>query len=126
MRLLIHWIIVALALFVAAWALPGITVYGNAWVAYGVMAAILAMVNALLRPLLKVLTCPLILLTLGLFLLVINGLTLWISAKIAQSFGIGFQILGFWDAFWGGLVVSLVSWALAAILQPKRRDYEQQ
>ena len=124
MRLFIHWIIVALALVVAAWALPGITVYGNAWVAYGVMAAILALVNALLRPFLKLLTCPLILLTLGLFLLVINGFTLWLSARIAQSFGIGFQVLGFWDAFLGGLIVSLVSVVLSAILQPRRRDDE--
>lgn len=124
MRLFIHWIIVALALVVAAWALPGIAVYGNAWVAYLTMAAILALVNALLRPFLKVLTCPLILLTLGLFLLFINGFTLWLSAKIAQSFGIGFQVRGFWDAFLGGLVVSVVSWVLAAILQPRRRDHE--
>ena len=124
MRLFIHWIIVALALVVAVWALPGIAVYGNAWVAYLVMAGILALVNALLRPLLKVLTCPLILLTLGLFLLVINGFTLWLSAKIAQTFGIGFQVHGFWDAFWGGLIVSVVSWILAAVLQPKRDDHD--
>jgi putative membrane protein len=124
MRLLIHCLIVALALFVAAWALPGIAVYGNAWVAYGVMAAILALVNAVLRPVLKVLTCPLILLTMGLFLLVINGITLWVSARIAQGFGIGFQVRGFWDAFLGGLVVSVVSVVLSAILQPRRRPHE--
>jgi putative membrane protein len=122
MRLLIHWIIVALALVVAAWALPGIMVYGNAWMAYGVVAAILALVNALLRPLLKVLTCPLILLTLGFFLLIINGFTLWLSARIAQAFGIGFQVRGFWDAFWGALIVSVVSWVLSALLQPDRHD----
>ena len=124
MRLFIHWIIVALALVVAAYVLPGIAVYGNAWMAYGVMAAILALVNALLRPFLKVLTCPLILLTLGLFLLVINGFTLWLSARIAQTFGIGFQVRGFWDAFLGGLIVSVVSWVLAAVLQPKRNRRE--
>jgi putative membrane protein len=122
MRLLIHWIIVALALVVAAWALPGIMVYGNAWMAYGVVAAILALVNALLRPLLKVLTCPLILLTRGFFLLIINGFTLWLSARIAQAFGIGFQVRGFWDAFWGALIVSVVSWVLSALLQPDRHD----
>jgi putative membrane protein len=124
MRLFIHWIIVALSLVVAAWALPGIAVYGNAWLAYGAMAAILALVNAVLRPVLKVLTCPLILLTMGLFLLVINGITLWISARIAQGFGIGFQVRGFWDAFLGGLVVSVVSVVLSALLQPRRRPHE--
>lgn len=123
MRMFIHWIIVALALVAAARLLDGIAVYGNAWVAYGVMAAILALVNAFLRPLLRVLTCPLVLLTLGFFLLVINGFTLWISAKIAQAFGIGFQIRGFGDAFLGGLIVSLVSWILAAVFQPRRENH---
>jgi putative membrane protein len=90
MRLLIHWIIVALALVVAAWALPGIMVYGNAWMAYGVVAAILALVNALLRPLLKVLTCPLILLTLGLGTLLVNTvlflLTGWLGTVVNSGF----------------------------------------
>jgi putative membrane protein len=60
----------------------------------------------------------------GLFLLVINGITLWVSARIAQGFGIGFQVRGFWDAFMGGLVVSVVSVVLSAILQPRRRPHE--
>jgi hypothetical protein len=65
MKLLIRWVIVSLALFAAAWLIPGIYVEGTAWIVYAVMALILGLINATVRPLLKFLTCPLILLTLG-------------------------------------------------------------
>jgi putative membrane protein len=75
------------------------------------------LVNAILRPLLKLLTCPLILLTLGLFTLVINAFTLWLSSQIAVNwFQVGFYVDGFWAAFLGGLVVSIVSLILSVIL----------
>jgi uncharacterized membrane protein YvlD (DUF360 family) len=86
-KLLVRWVIAALAIFVAALIVPGIRVSGTAWVAYAVMAVILGLVNALVRPVLKILTCPLILLTLGLFTLVINGFTFWLSARIANLAG---------------------------------------
>jgi putative membrane protein len=125
MRLLIHWIVTAVALFAAAWVVPGIRVEGNAWAVYAAMAVILALVNAIVRPILKFLSCPLILLTLGLFLLVINGATLWLSSRIAvRLFGIGFYVDGFWAAFLGALIVSLVSVILGAILGEGRRDRE--
>jgi putative membrane protein len=116
-KLLVRWVISALALFVAAWLVPGIRVFGTAWVAYAVMAAILGLVNALVRPVLKLLTCPLILLTLGLFILVINGITLWLSAWIANQFGIGFYVDGFWPAFWGALIVSVITTVLSALVK---------
>ena len=119
-RILVRWVITALALFVAAWLLPGIRVSGTAWIAYALMAVVLGLVNALVRPLLKLLTCPLILLTLGLFTLVVNGLVLWLSAVIANRLGIHFYVDGFWPAFWGALIVSVVTVILSALLKEDR------
>jgi putative membrane protein len=120
-KLVIRWLINFLALFAAAWLVPGITVDGGGgWTVFAIMAIILGLVNAILRPLLKLLTCPLILLTLGLFTLVINGFTLWLSSQIAVNwFHVGFYVDGFWAAFLGGLVVSIVSLILSVILIDK-------
>ncbi len=120
-KLVIRWLINFLALFAAAWLVPGIAVEGGGgWTVFAIMAIILGLVNAILRPLLKLLTCPLILLTLGLFTLVINGFTLWLSSWIAINwFDVGFYVDGFWTAFLGGLVVSIVSLILSAILMDK-------
>ncbi len=118
MKLLIRWVIVSLALFVAAWLVPGIRVEGNAWIVYAVMAVILGLVNAVVRPLLKLLTCPLIILTLGLFTLVINGLTLWLASVIARNwFHVNFYVDGFWAAFLGALIVSVVTVILSALVK---------
>ena len=119
MKLLIRWVITGLSLFVAAWLVPGIRVDdANAWVAVAVMAIILGLVNAIVRPVLTLLSCPLIILTLGLFVLVINGLTLWLASTIAVSwFGIGFYVDGFWAAFLGALIVSIVSVILSTFVK---------
>ena len=110
MKLLIRWVILILALFVAAWLVPGIHVRQDAWTAYAAMAVILGLVNSVVRPVLKLLSCPLIILTLGLFVLVINGIALLLASKIAVNwFGVGFYVDGFWSAFLGALIVSLVS-----------------
>ena len=74
MRILIHWFITSVALVVAAWLVPGIRVEREAWTVFAAMAIILGLVNAIVRPLLKFMSCPLIILTLGLFVLVINGI----------------------------------------------------
>jgi putative membrane protein len=120
-KLVIRWLINFLALFAAAWLVPGISVDGGGgWTVFAVMALILGLVNAVLRPLLKLLTCPLILLTLGLFTLVINGFTLWLSSWVAVNwFDVGFYVDGFWAAFLGGLVVSIVSLILSAVLRDR-------
>ena len=122
MKLLLRWVITAVALFVAAWLLPGIHVDGTGWVAYAVVAVILGLVNAIIRPLLALLTCPLIILTLGLFTLVINALTLWLSANIANGLGLGYYVDGFWPAFWGALIVTIVTTILSAFLKDERED----
>jgi len=118
MKLLVRWVIASLALFAAAWLVPGIHVVGNGWIVYATMAVILGLVNAIVRPLLKFLTCPLIILTLGLFVLVINGLTLWLASAIATSwFHISFYVDGFGSAFLGALIVSVVTVILSALVR---------
>lgn len=122
MRLLIRWLITAISLVVVAMIVPGISVEGSAWVAVAVMALILGLVNAYLRPLLKFMACGLIVLTLGLALPFINGLTLWLSSWISVNwFGVGFVVDGFWPAFWGGIIVSVVSFFLS-LLAPDKEE----
>lgn len=83
------------------------------------LAAIFGIVNSTLRPLLTILTCPLIVLTLGLFTLVINGLMLLVTGWLSESWNLGLTVSGFWAAFFGGLVVGLVSMILSVALAPK-------
>lgn len=111
MKLLIRWLCTAVAIFVAIKLLPGLY-FNGPWWQLGIVALILGLLNALVRPLLAVLTCPLILLTLGLFILVINAVMLLLTAWAAEKFGIDFHVAGFWAAFWGALVVSVISAAL--------------
>lgn len=122
MYLVVRWLITAIALVVAAWLVPGIRVQdSNAWLAVAVMAAALGLVNAFVRPLLTLLSCPLILLTLGLFLLVINAAMLGLASWIAVTlFGAGFYIDGFWSALVGSIVVSIVSFVLSLVLPDDR------
>ncbi|HUV16127.1 MAG TPA: phage holin family protein [Pelolinea sp.] len=110
MRLIIRWVVAALALFAAAYLVPGIRVEDpNAWVVYALMAVILGLVNAVIRPILRLLSCPLIILTLGVFLLLINAISFLIAARIAEALGVGFFVDGFGAAFLGSLVVSVVT-----------------
>jgi putative membrane protein len=122
MRLIIRWVIVAFSLFVAAWLVPGIRVEGNAWLIFTVMAVILGLVNAIVRPILALLTCSLIILTLGLFVLVINAVTLWLASSIAVNwFHVGFYVDGFLAAFLGALIVSIVSVILSSVVREPAR-----
>ena len=94
---------------------------------YAAMAVILSLVNALIRPLLKLMTCPLILLTLGLFTLVVNAITLLISSALANNvFGFRFYIEGFWPAFWGAIIVSIVSIVLNTVVRDDDGDRDRQ
>ena len=118
MKLLIRWSIAALALFLAAWIVPGIKVAANAWWIYAVMAVILGLVNAL-----KLQSCGLIILTLGLFTLVINALTLWLSSAIAVHwFHVGFYVHGFWSAFLGALIVSVATVIMSALFREAEKE----
>jgi putative membrane protein len=117
MKLLVRWVISSLALFAAAYLIPGIHVEGSAWWVYAVMAIILGLVNAFVRPLLKLLTCPLIILTLGLFTLVVNAVSLMLASWLAQLADIGFVVDNFWAALLGSLIVSAVTVVLSALVK---------
>lgn len=113
MRLLIVWLINAAALFVVSYLMQSVQVsdVGSALIA----ALVLGLVNTLIRPLLVLLTLPVTLLTLGLFIFVINGLMFWAVAGLLG----GFHVAGFWSAVGGALLYSLISWALSALLLKK-------
>ncbi|HET8597000.1 MAG TPA: phage holin family protein [Castellaniella sp.] len=110
MMLLLVWILNAVALLIVAYLLPGINVasFGSALIA----ALVLGLLNAVVKPLLILLTLPLTVVTLGLFLLVLNALVFWWAGSILK----GFQVDGFWWAVIGAIVYSLVSGALASLL----------
>jgi putative membrane protein len=118
-KLVIRWVINAIALVVAIQLVSGIRVEDtNAWVAVAVTAIILGFVNAIIRPILMFLSCGFIVATLGLFTLVINAGTLWLSSWIARNwFDVGFYVDGFWAAFWGAIIVSVVSFLLSIFLK---------
>lgn len=116
MRFLIRLVINAVALWAAVALVNGITFTGN-WLSLLLVALVFGIVNAVVRPLLKLLTCPLVFLTLGLFIFVINALMLWLTSKLSVSLGLGFHVAGFASAFWGALVVSIVSIILSLFVR---------
>jgi len=115
MRILLVWLINALSLLAVPYVLPSVSV--DSFYAALITALVLGLVNTLIRPLLVLITLPITILTLGLFTLVINGLLFWFVA----SFVDGFHVAGFWSAFWGALVYSLVSSVAAWLLLPRPR-----
>jgi putative membrane protein len=117
LKLLVVWLINAVALMAVAYLLPGIMVadFGAAMVA----ALVLGLVNAIIRPVLVLLTLPATILTLGLFIFVINGLLFWFVGSYLQ----GFTVAGFWWGFFGAIAYSIVSWALSSVLLPERRAH---
>jgi putative membrane protein len=119
-RFILRWAINAAAIFLAIRFVPGISLESG-WVSVIWLALIFGLVNAFVRPLLSLLTCPLIVLTLGLFTLLINTFLFWLTGQIGHLFGIGLTINGFWPAFLGGLVVSVVSVILTLILKDEMR-----
>ena len=119
-KLLISWLINAAALALAARFIPGIDITGDrAWVAVALMAVIFGLVNALIRPLIKFLTCLINMITLGLFTLVINTLMLMLSGWIAEQLNVGFRVDGFLPAFLGALLISVVSFVLSVIFKDR-------
>jgi putative membrane protein len=122
MPFLIRLLVNAAALWVATRLVPGVGYDGGVMPFLGV-ALVFGVVNAFLRPVAKILAFPLIIVTLGIFSLVINGLMLWLTSSLSSALGLGFHVSGFWPAFWGGLVVSLVSMILSMLVaEPKRAE----
>jgi putative membrane protein len=118
LRLILRWLITAVALVVTAWLLPGITVEGqHGWLTVLIMAAVLGLVNAIVRPVLSLLSCGLIAVTLGLFIFVINALMLALASWISVNwFNAGFYIDNFFTALVGSILVSIVSIVLSLFL----------
>jgi putative membrane protein len=116
-KFLLHLVANAIALYVAVYLLrnSGITVQNSNWLTFLWLALIFGVVNATIKPLLTVLTCPLIILTLGFGTLLINTLLFVLAGWIGAQFQVGFTVDGFMPAFLGALIVSVVSFALNLI-----------
>ena len=110
-QLILRLVVNAVALYVTTLLNIGVLFNGQWW-EMAIVAFIFGLANAVIRPILNFFTCPLILLTLGLFTLVVNGLMLLLTGGISDYFHLGFHVNGFWAAFIGALVVSIVSFAL--------------
>ena len=115
MQLILVWILNALALLAVAYLLPGIRVdgFGSALIA----ALVLGLINALIRPLLVLLTLPITILTLGLFMLVINGLLFWLAGSVLR----GFEVSGFWVGVMGALLYSIIAYVFLWIIPKQNR-----
>jgi putative membrane protein len=126
MRLFVRLVINALALWIAIELIPGLTFEGSN-VSLFIIAFIFGLVNALVRPIIILLTCPLVVLTLGLFILVINtimlSLTIWLSGP--EVFDLGLRSSGFWATFLGAIVISVVSGIITGLIKDEREEKRQ-
>jgi putative membrane protein len=125
-RLLTRTLITALSVWAAAALLSGITVSGSTWWREALtllcVAVIIGLINTFIKPIIMVLGCPLYILTLGLFAFVVNALLLWFASWIADKLNLPFHVNGFWPAFWGAIIISIVSWLLGLVIrEPDRR-----
>jgi putative membrane protein len=116
MRFLLRLLVNAVALWVATRIVPGVSHTGSG-LALLAVALVFGLLNALVRPILALVTCPLLILTLGLFTFVINAVILLLTSALSASLGIGFHVDGFWPAFLGALVVSVVSILLSVFVR---------
>jgi len=115
MRLILTWLINAVALMALPYVFSSISV-DSLWTAF-VVAIVLGFVNAIIRPILILLTLPATLLTLGLFIFVINGLLFWAVGSFVPSF----HVDGFWSGVFGAIVFSIISWVLSSIIMPSKK-----
>jgi len=120
MRFVIRLLVNAAALWVATRIVTGVT-YSGALLPFLGVALVFGIVNAFIRPLLKFVTFPLIIVTFGIFALVVNGLMLWLTSSLSDTLGLGFHVRGFGAAFWGALVVSIVSMLLGLFIRDGER-----
>ncbi len=129
MKFLLRVAVSAAALGVATAAVPGIVLLaGSGWSKLGTLLAvalIFGLINATLKPVIKVVGCAFYVLTLGLAALVVNGLLLWLTSVIAGDLTLPFHVAGFWSAFWGAIIVGLVSWVLNLFIGDNRPRDEQ-
>ncbi len=120
MRFLVRILITAAALALAAFLIPGISAPSNL-LNLLLVALVFGVLNAVIRPILRILTCPLQIITLGLFTLVLNAFMLWLTGALSGALGLQFQVDGFIPALLGGIVVSVVS-ILLSIFVPDSHE----
>jgi len=125
LRFVVHVLSTGFAVWVAT-ALPGIDVGGDTPLetiaTLALVALLFGVVNAVIKPVIKVLGCAFYILTLGLFALVVNGLLFWFTAWLADRLGLSFTVDGFWAALWGALIVGVVSFVLDMVLTPREQS----
>ncbi|HWR57844.1 MAG TPA: phage holin family protein [Thermodesulfovibrionales bacterium] len=112
--LILRIMINALSIVIAVKLVNGLSFNGEWWKMI-IVGAVFGLVNSFIKPIVKLFSIPFIVLTLGLFTLVINALMLALTAYLSDSFDLGFRIMGFWPAFWGAIIVSIVSMLLSWI-----------
>jgi putative membrane protein len=121
MGILLRILINAAALWAATRLVPGVSFDGS-WPALLVVALVFGVLNVSVRPVLMLLTLPLLLVTLGLFTFVLNAVMLWLTSAISSALGLGFHVAGFWAAFLGALVVTVVSFLLSLFVSSESRS----
>lgn len=114
MNFLLRWALNIVTLILIAWWFPGIEV--SSLYAAIVTVVVLSLVNAIIRPILILFTLPLNIITLGLFVFVINGFLFWFVSTFIE----GFEVAGFWSAFWGAMLMSIASWLFNLFLKDKK------
>jgi putative membrane protein len=126
MRFLLRLLVNAAALAVATWLISGITLTGtdttDRVISLLIVALIFGVINAIIKPIFKLVTLPLVLLTLGLFLIGINALLLMLTSWLSGEFGLGWTVDGFWPAVWGSVIISIVSFLLNAFVPDKNEN----
>lgn len=120
MRFVIRVLVNAVALWAASQLVTGIHHEGG-WATLLLVAVIFGVLNAVIRPILAFLSCPLLILTLGLFTLVLNAGMLLLTGAVSRGLGLGFYVDDFGSAFWGGLIISLVSMVLSIFVKDDRQ-----
>jgi putative membrane protein len=126
MKLLLRVLVAAAALGVATALVPGIELRAGSTLSKVltliVVALIVGVVNAVLKPIVKTIGCLFYVLTLGLIGLVVNGLLLWLSSWVAGKLSLPFHITGFWPAFWGAIIIGVVGWVLNLVFDDRGDD----
>jgi putative membrane protein len=121
MRFVMRIVVTAIGLWVATRLVSGITFHGN-WLGLAGVALVFGVLNAFVRPILTFLAFPLLIVTLGLFTLVLNAVMLMLTSALSSKLGIDFHVAGFWAAFWGAIVVSIVSFLISMLLPDDERE----
>lgn len=120
MKFVLRILIIMCALYAASRLVPGISTDGSILALAGV-ALVFGVVNEIVKPIVSLLSLPFVVVTLGLFLFVINALMLWLTSRLSNALGLGFHVQGFAAAFWGAIVISVVSLVLHVIIPEPRR-----